>query len=192
MKMEKEKSTGSSSTRIKSTSSSLEMWICSLPQVSMYLHNLSPRWPWNIHMQSVASLEHQDQYLWIQIPTAHQKFLRVWIEVCEMVRKVRSIFTCSKYLRKTKFRPCWICNLIIVIIRVMLSWFLSYFFLFHLLQLIPGQGNAGRGKGTVRGEPWQACSNASAKSPTLSGPQCEDSQGKLTLRHKLMQPPNWK
>lgn len=114
MKMEKEKSTGSSSTRIMSTSSSLEMWICSLPQVSMYLHNLSPRWPWNIHMQSVASLEHQDQYLWIQIPTAHQKFLRVWIEVCEMVRKVRSIFTCSKYLRKTKFRPRWICNLLLL------------------------------------------------------------------------------
>lgn len=68
------------------------------------------------------------------------------------------------------------------------------FLILHSLQLIQfldtrGRGqvreNSGTGKGVARREPRLASSVGSARSPLVSRPQCEDSQGKLTLEAKV-------
>ena len=72
--------------------------------------------------------------------------------------------------------------------QVTLSWFLSfYFFCTHCNWLTPWDQRAWPGQGKhwnrqrncQEGEPWWASSDASARSPVVSGPQSGDSQGKL-------------
>lgn len=132
-------------------------------------------------------------HLWTQLSTAHQKFLRVWIIVHEMVREAEAFsHAVNIYMWPNSGHVKFVISLLLSSGLYFLD--LSYFFSFcahcnwsdSLISesMARSRENTATSKGTVTGEPWRASWADSARSPMANRPQCEESQGKLTLEAK--------
>lgn len=97
------------------------------------------------------------------------------------------------YIQANSGRIKFVISLLLSSGLLFLDFSVLLFLLFHSSQLtqVPDtrghaqvRENTGTGKGTVRGEPWQVSSDASARSPMVSRAQCEGSQGTVTLEAK--------